>query len=137
MDTVEAVASVLRALADARDGPFYELYNDLLPNSMEPEPRIGFRVYRAVGPAEADSYTVVWVSGTREDGRSVSWSLALEAGVKLRIVGSVEIDEENGVSRVLYEQDEYVDDAGAAARGIAAIAGSVCAQRHWWDPSST
>ena len=137
MDTVEAVAAVLRSLADARDGPFYELWIDLLRSNTKPQPTIGFRVYRAVGPAEADSYTVVGVSGIREDGRSVSWTLALEAGSKLRIVGSVEIDEENGGSRELYEQEERVDDAGAAARVIAAIAGGVCAQRHWWDPRST
>lgn len=134
--TVEAVASVLRSLADARDGPFYALWIDLMRTSTQRQPTIGFRIYRAVGPDEANSHTVVGVTGVREDGRTLSWTLSLDAGSDLRITGSVDVDEENGESRQLYVQNERVDDAGAAARAITAIAADVCAQRDWWTSST-
>lgn len=136
VSTVEAVASVLRSLADARDGPFYALWIDLTRSSAQQQPTIDFRIYHAVGPDEGNTHTVVGVSGVREDGRTVSWALVLDAGSELRIIGVVEVDEENGGSRALYAREKRVDDAGAAARAIATLAADVCAQREWWTASS-
>lgn len=137
MDDVEAVGVVLRSLADARDGPFYDLWIELLRDQTKPQPEIGFRIFRAAMPTGATSHTVVGVSGVRSDGRHVAWTLALDVGRELSIVGSVEIDEEDGGSRELYVEEQAVTRADQVATAIGAIADKLCAQRHWWDPAST
>ena len=134
MSDVDAVAAVLRSLAEARDGPFYDLWIELLRSETKPLPEIGFRIYRAATPAGATSHTVVGVSGTREDGRSVAWTLALDVGSEVRVTGTVEMDEEDGGWREMYIETEAVIDAAAAAQAIGTIAASLCAQREWWTP---
>jgi hypothetical protein len=126
----QSIAIVLRSLADARDGPFYELWLDQMRG--ESKPKIGFRVYRAAAPTDEDSYTVLHVSGVGPDGRGVTWSVSLHASDKLRIVGSVEIDADDGGTREAYVREHTTDDAEEAARAIAELATDVCARRQPW-----
>ncbi|MGE0512234.1 MAG: hypothetical protein AB7Q42_25270 [Acidimicrobiia bacterium] len=90
MGDAQAIATVSRSFADAPDGPFYELWVDQLRS--EPKPHVGSRVYRVSASTESESYTVLHVSGVRSDDKGVTWSVSLQAGDELRIVGSVEID---------------------------------------------
>lgn len=77
---VEAVSWVLRSFGEARDGPFYALWIELLRGEPEPQPEIGFRIYKSSGSAEYASHTVLYVSAARDNGMSVARSLASPSG---------------------------------------------------------
>jgi hypothetical protein len=73
----EDLRAVFRALAEARDGPFYALWVHLTGVWPRPLPTLGFRILQ-VADSE-DAILGVWVSGERPDGYEVGWALSLTA----------------------------------------------------------
>jgi hypothetical protein len=135
---LEGAREVLRALLDARDGPFYLLWVDLtdvlwsrLPDALRTAaglPNIEFRIYGGGDDQEA-TYTAVGVSGRRMDGVGLSWIVALRTGAEqMEITGAAEI-EEGQSSRELFSVTERTGDTTRAAELIKSIAAQVCARR--------
>jgi hypothetical protein len=134
---LEGAREVLRALLDARDGPFYLLWVDLtdvlwsrLPDALRTAaglPNIEFRIYG--GEDEGSTCTAVGVSGRRMDGVGLIWTVALRTGAEqMEITGAAEI-EEGQSSREIFSVTERTGDTTRAAELIKSIAAQVCARR--------
>ena len=127
MSEVEGIREILRALAEARDGPFYSLWVELTYRVRHPLPRIEFRIYQAADSAE--TLLSVWVSATRPDGIEVGWSVGLETTPRALIIwATVDFSDDQGSHEVLELYTE-TQDAGEAAAQIGVYAGTVCAER--------
>jgi hypothetical protein len=129
MTDVQAVSNVLAAISDALS-PLRSLWGAVL--SVDSRARVEARVHPTAAGG-ISSYTVAYLTATRPDGRSVTWSVSLWAGDVLRINGEVEIDAENGGTASLFNREEVAIDAGDAARLIREFAAEVAAQRSWFD----
>ena len=75
------------------------------------------------------SYTVVHASAVRPDGRAVTWSVSLHAGLSLRVEGEIEIDapDDEGTDS-LFHRVGIASDAEEAAQLIAEFAAEVVSQ---------
>jgi hypothetical protein len=124
---VGGIRGIFRALAEARDGPFYSLWVELTYRVGHPVPDIGFRIYKVADSVEAT--LGVWVSAIRPDGAEICWSVCLEtASESLIITASVDISDDDG-TRPVFERSADTHDAGEASTLIGVFAGEVCAKR--------
>lgn len=125
--SADAVRVVLRALGEARDGPFYRLWTAVGRAWSPAVPTIGFRVYQTAN--SEDAYVAVGVTGTRPDGNEFSWSVSVEASpASLTVAGRVEGDAVGGAD-ALFVVVQSTDAADEAGRLIAEFAERVCDQR--------
>lgn len=125
--STDAVRGVLRSLAEARDGPFSRLWVDACHIWRAPSPEIGFRIFQVAD--SADAYVAVGVSGTRTDGREVSWSLTVRASpTSLTISAQVEVEIDRGFETV-FEVAETTGAVDEATMLIAEYADKVCRER--------
>jgi hypothetical protein len=126
----EDLRAVLRALAEARDGPFYRLYVDLTYAWPGPYAGIGFRIYQV-----ADSPDVllgVSASVQRPNAPGVAWSVVLKVSPhRLSIEGAVEVDEESGSVKEVFSLNTEAATAAEAADLVSRYSEEVCAQRAW------
>ncbi len=108
-----AVRHVLRALAEARDGPLYSLYVHLTHCAARP-PSIGFRIYQV---AESEDVRVVaGVEYERPDGVGMCWSVAVQTvDNEVVVEGSVEVERATGHEDVVELSERTADPARAAA----------------------
>ena len=121
-----AIRNVLRALAEARDGPLYSLYVDLSHRAAQP-PTIGFRIYSV---ADSDEVRVaLGVEWQRSDGLPVSWGVTVEtAGIEIVVTGGVEIERASGYEAVV-EYSDRTTDPERAPELVRRIAADVSAYR--------
>ena len=127
-----AVLRILRAIADARNGPLYALWVSLQAEPGRVGPEIGFRIYPVAD--RPDAYLVTWVSGHRGDGREVSWSVGVTARPdSLEVVGTVEVGDESGRWDTVYESTSSTVTAADAATAVLDQASAVAQQRQWWS----
>ena len=126
---VDGVRAILRALAEARDGPFYALFVDLTAVIKKPLPQLGFRIYRV---ADSDQAMLgLWVSAIRPDGPEVSWSLVLETPPgSLVVTASIEISDDEGTHEVFKRSAETAHLSEAPSL-ISRYAVEVCAERRF------
>jgi hypothetical protein len=121
------VRSVLRALADARDGAFYALWIELTRRWPEPTPSIGFRIFRMADTDNA--HVVVSVGGTSPNGVEALWSVSVVASdEELTLEGQLEVADGDNWSSI-YRDERVVSDPSLAAESILALASAVCSQR--------
>jgi hypothetical protein len=125
------VRAVLRALAEARDGPFYNLYVDLSYAWPGPSANIGFRIYQ-VGDSP-DVWLGVSTSIDPPNGLGVDWSVFLRISIqRLSVEGAVEVNEDaEGNVRVVFSLNSEAATASEAASLIRRFSEEVCAQRAW------
>ena len=129
MSDVSGIRGIFRALAEARDGPFYSLWVELTYRIKHPLPDIGFRIYKVADSVE--TALGVWVSAIRPDGAEVSWAVGLETtSESLTITASVDISDDDGTHQV-FERSTDTKDASEASTVIRAFAGEVCAKREF------
>lgn len=125
---------ILRALVEARNGPFGTLWDDLLDGlwTQLPEavrinssiPKIEFRIY-PVGD-DSNVLVTVGVSAKRPDGIELSWCLTVQTeGDEVVVAGEVAIGDDDEV----FSTSEQTNDPVRAAQHIASIAEKVCAHR--------
>ncbi len=127
MSDVGSIRGIFRALADARNGPFYSLWVELTYRIKHPVPGIGFRIYKVTDSVEA--MLSVWVSAIRPDGSEVSWSVSLQtASESLIISASVNVADDDGIYQV-FERSAGTKDAKEASTLLRVFAGEVCAKR--------
>lgn len=128
---------ILRALAEARDGPFYHLWvklcgrwwHDLLEpiRSGTAHPTIEFRIYQVAD--SSDALAVVSVNGKRPGGPWYIWSLTVRTERdQLEVSGSVWSGSE-GNEQEVFSVTECAANATDAAHCILRIAGKVCERR--------
>ena len=126
-----AIRSVLRALAEARDGPLYALYVHLTHRATRPA-RLDFRIYQ-VADSE-DVRVVASVAYERPDGVGLCWSVLVQTvDNELLVEGSVEVERANGYQSVVELSERTADPARAAAL-IGQFAAAVCAHRADIEP---
>ncbi len=128
-----AVRHVLRALAEARDGPLHSLYVHLTHSAARVPPQsVGFRIYQV-----ADSEDVRLVAGVdhvRSDGVGVCWSIAVQtADNELVVEGGVEVERATGYEAVV-ELSERTADPVRAAVLVRQFAAEVSAYRSCIEP---
>ena len=129
MSDVDALGKVLRALAEARDGPFYSLYVDLSYRFKNSSPNFGFRIYRLADSVGA--MLAVGVSVTRPDGTDIGWSLSLTTSPgSMLVTACVEITDDHGTDEV-FERSVSATDCHEASTLISTLASEVCAERQW------
>ena len=125
---------VFRALAEARDGPFYDLYVHL-PWTRPTIPRIDFRIFKM---DSQDARVVVGVDGQRPDGFGVTWSLGLDvASTGFGVSASVEITDKAGNVDEIFGLSDEATSAADAADLIQRYSTEVCAQRSWTAEGKT
>jgi len=125
------VLSILRAVADARSGTLYHLWVALDGGSDRPPPEIGFRVYPVSD--RPDAYLVAYVTGPREDGREVCWSVGVTARPdSLEVIGTIEVGNGAGGWEVVRESRLTTTDVAEAAAAVLDRAAEVAGQRQWW-----
>ncbi|WP_194820380.1 hypothetical protein [Nocardia sp. XZ_19_385] len=125
---------MLRALAEARAGPFYSLWIHLGYAVHRQSPKIEFRIHQ-VFPSDG-AYLVLYVSAIRQDQMDVHWSLTLAvSGESIKISAHVEVETDSGHDEV-FERCAVVHSATDAVQAIERFAAAVCAERHWFDPSA-
>jgi len=129
MSEIQAVNDVLRALADVRDGPFYNLYVDLPQPVERPPKKIDFRIGRIAFSKHA--VAGVTVSLTRSDWIEVWWSLAVETTAEALIIsGQVGLDVDEGSVEV-YKNSVTLHDPAYILGTIHTMADQVCNERSW------
>src|SRR5262245_37654476 len=85
---------VFRALAEAKAGPFQDLYVSL-PWTRPTIPKSDFDIFRMAD--SQDARVVVGVDAWRPDGIGVMWSVRLDvASSKFEVSAGVEITDEDG-----------------------------------------
>ena len=127
---LDEVRAVLRALAEARDREFYELWVLLTRVWPAPLPGIGFRIYQVAD--STDSRVVVHVNGTGPDGTQFTWTLAVMTSPhSLFIEGSVDMRTPEGDETEVFTKTAETSDYREAASIIRALASEVCRQRAW------
>ena len=136
MHQLQAVRDVLRALADVRDGSFYELWLELTYVVKTPLPKIGFHIRRIAD--SKDAFAIVHVSLIRPDGVEVLWSVSVETTDKaLIITGTVELETDEGTVQV-YTNSHSLQDSADIVETIYTLAYHVCSERSWlmrrWPP---
>jgi len=122
---------VLRALAEARDGPFYNLFVTVTKGARSKSgarpPDIGFRIYRVADGG--DACVVLHLSAPRLDDVEQTWTLSVQTdGRALVVSGEVSVENERG-SQQLFETSRRTTDETQAASLIHEIAQEVCAYR--------
>ncbi len=142
----DGIRQILRALAEARDGPFYSLWLYLLErfDHLGPEvrtwlqrrPDIGFRIYQVADSDEA--YLVVGASAIRKDGREITWGVSLTTREgDLLVEGTVEYGDDDGY-HPLFSREAATEDPVEAAALIGDYAKQLCEQKRWYeDPIET
>ncbi len=129
MNELQAVRGVLRALADVRDGPFYNLFADLPYPVNKPQNKIWFRIMRIAD--SSDAVAIVAVSLTRSDWIEVFWSLSVKTTDEALIVtGSVEVEMDEGTV-VVYTNSQTLHDLADVVDRIHTVADEVCSERSW------
>lgn len=124
--TNHGVREILRALAEARDGPFYNLWLDVQVRIRSPLPDIGFRIYQSDA---IDAQVSVWVSAVRSDGNQVCWGVGVETrGDEFEVFGEISEDDDRGSHEVFWVSDRSTD-LKRAAEMIGDFARQVCARR--------
>lgn len=134
---LHSVREILRALAEARDGPFYHLWVELCDRWWHdmPEPvrsgtalpTIEFRIYQVAN--SVDALAVVSVNGKRPGGPWYTWSLTVRTERdQLEVVGGLSREGEWDEQEV-FSITERASKATVAAECILRIAGKVCEQR--------
>lgn len=125
---------VLRALAEARDGPFYDLYVHL-PWTRPAIPTIDFRIFKM---DSQDARVVVGVDGQRPDGFGVTWSLGLDVtSTGFEVSARVEITDKAGNVDEVFRLSDEGASASDAADLIRRYSSEVCAQRSWTAEGKT
>ena len=123
-----AVLRILRAVADARNGPLYGLWVSLRAEPGRLEPEIGFRIYPTAD--RPDAYLATWVAARRGDGREVSWSVGVTARPdSLEVIGTVEVGDDSGRWDTVYESATSTVRAVEAATAVLDRAAALAQQR--------
>jgi hypothetical protein len=124
----------VRALAEARDGPFYDLYVHQ-PWKRPTIPTIDFRIFKM---DSQDVWLVVGVDGQRPDGFGVTWSLGLGvASTGFAVSAGVEITDKAGNVDEVFRLSDEASSAADAADLIQRYSTEVCAQRSWTAEGKT
>jgi hypothetical protein len=124
---------VFRTLAEARDGPFYDLYVHL-PWKQPTIPTIDFRIFKM----DSQDAWVVGVDGQRPDGFGVTWSLRLGvASTGFAVSAGVEITDKAGNVDEVFRLGDEATSAADAADLIQRYSTEVCAQRSWTAEGKT
>ena len=114
-----------------RSGTLYHLWVALDGGSDRPPPEIGFRVYPVSD--RPDAYLVAYVTGPREDGREVCWSVGVTARPdSLEVIGTIEVGNGPGGWEVVRESRLTTTDVAEAAAAVLDRAAEVAGQRQWW-----
>ena len=131
----DAVRLILRAFAEAADGPFRSLEQELIRRSRESEPRRGLRIYRLAGTD--DAYMVYGLQARRMDREEASWSVGLIATPTLmKVSGEVEVTVPGDESfHSAYERSETTEDPSRGAELLAEFAADVCQHHEWLQAS--
>jgi hypothetical protein len=123
-----AVLRILRAVADARNGPLYALWVSLRAEPGRPGPESGVRIYPVAD--RPDAHLVTWVAAHRGDGREVSWSVGVTARPdSLEVIGTVEVGDDSGRWDTVYESASTTVSAVEAATAVLDQAAAVAEQR--------
>ena len=123
--------AAMRALADARDGPFYSLYC-ALPHANH-HPTIGFRISQVAD--SDDARVVVSVSTEEPGGVGFAWFIAVTAtSDEVLVEAMIELDDD-GRSSEVFERSARATTADEIVDTIGGLSALVCSQRTWW-PSS-
>ena len=131
MSDVEAIRSVLRALADVRDGPFYQLWVDLTYAVRSPRPESGFRLWRIADSVDVSA--TLWVSARTSVGADVGWGISVDTAAEVLVIAaSISVTSDSGDHEV-YSLEERTPSAAVAAAMILDFANRVCGQRQWMD----
>mgnify|MGYP000206241023 CR=1 FL=1 len=132
---VDIIRTILRALADVRDGPFYRLWVDLTYAVQSPQPEIGFRLRRVADSAEVSA--TVWVSARNSGGTDVGWGISVDTIAEHLVVSaSISLTTDTGEQEV-YSVQERTPCAAAAAATVVNFSHTVCSQRQWMDPDES
>jgi hypothetical protein len=122
--------AVLRTLAEARDGPFYNLYVDLTHAWPGPSADIGFRIHKVADTT--DVMLSVGASVNPPGALYVGWSVALMVEPeRLTVTGMIEADEAVESTREVFKLNSEARTAEEAAELIRQYSEEVCAQRAW------
>ncbi len=123
------VRDVLRALAEVRDGCFYNLYVELSHIVRQPPPQIDFRIRRI---ADCDDVIIfVSVSADRTDGINVCWSIVLETRSESLVVAArIELMGDTDVQEV-FSLSHTTSDSKIAAAMIHKYSSELCLERDW------
>lgn len=124
----------MRALAEARDGPYYALWCDLTHVSASPEPKIGFRIFQVANTHDAVAVVSVDTSNTSV-GAGICWATAVTAtSDSVLVEASIELESDAGWTTV-FERSVRAATAEAIAQTIADLSSVVCSERTWWPES--